>query len=76
MVSKYLEDVSTDVVAMPTLLSKLAQLDTLSIKSSKFTSDMLECVLVLVTRSDGFRDGPGWTLLVSTAQVNQLSLYW
>lgn len=80
LLTKHFEDtLSSDLVVIPTLLLQLARLDTLSAQNSKFISNMLECVLVLVTRSFDITDdvtddvivSPGWKLLTKLIQVNK-----
>ena len=61
------------MVALPTLLSKLARLDTLSEKSSKFTSDLLNCVVVLVLHCQTGNDvtiESVWQVLIDLSQVS------
>ncbi len=68
---EYLEGSSPpDTVAIPTLLLRLARLDALSPQSSHFSANLLECVLILVSRgTDDMVTSTGWSLLTQLVQV-------
>ncbi len=69
--SEYLEGSSLpDTVAIPTLLLKLTRLDALSPQSSLFSANMLECLLIMVSRgTDDMVTSPSWSLLTELVQV-------
>lgn len=71
MISRYLGDtLSPDTVALITILSRLARLDTLSEKSSKFSSDLMECVVILVLHCHHGDKESVWQVLIELSQVS------
>ena len=71
LLSEYLEGSSPpDTVAIPTLLLKLTRLDALSPQSSLFSANMLECLLIMVSRgTDDMVASPSWSLITELVQV-------
>ena len=74
LISDHLGDTPPpDMLALPMLLSKLTRLDTLSEKSSKFCSDLVDCVVFVVLHcqtGDDVTAESAWRALIELSQVS------